>query len=150
MYTTLGLTWINKSLVYLSYPVDRINKGVIYRLWVPDNFINKTLRHCHSRLARQYYHMSHYKSLDLLDYSVSWEIVWSRPAYRRLISYHSNLLEIFPKFASCMFNLLWLVSVSEQYLVKNPPTTTQTGAELTSLSIFLQLFSLTNFSCTQH
>ena len=39
--------------MYKSYPVDRINTQVIYRLAVPDNFVNKTRRQCHSLLAGQ-------------------------------------------------------------------------------------------------
>ena len=42
LYTPLELAWI-----------DRINIQVIYRLQVPDNFVNKTWLHCHSWLAWQ-------------------------------------------------------------------------------------------------
>ena len=34
-------------------PADRINTRVIYRLYVPDNSVNKAWRHCHFWLARQ-------------------------------------------------------------------------------------------------
>ena len=39
--------------MYLSYPVDRINTQVTYRLQVPDTLVNKTWRHPHSWLAGQ-------------------------------------------------------------------------------------------------
>ena len=45
---------INRSLVYKSFPVDRINTQVTYPFYVPDNFANKTRVHCHSWPAGQY------------------------------------------------------------------------------------------------
>ena len=58
---------IDRSLVVLSYPQDRINTQVIYRftsIHVSSSevctlvfylaIVNKVLRHCHSWLARQY------------------------------------------------------------------------------------------------
>ena len=53
LYTPLELMRINRSLVYLSYPVDRINTQATYRLQVPDTLVNKTWRHPHSWLAGQ-------------------------------------------------------------------------------------------------
>ena len=44
LYTPLELTRIDRSLVLLSYPADRLNTQVIYRLQVPDTFVNKTWR----------------------------------------------------------------------------------------------------------
>ena len=52
---------IDRSRVYLSYPQDRINTQVIYRFALVQAFqvafyrtiVNKVLRHCHSRFARQ-------------------------------------------------------------------------------------------------
>ena len=51
--TPLLLTRIDRSLVYKSYPADRINTEEIYRFLCLDNFVNKTGRHCHSWLAGQ-------------------------------------------------------------------------------------------------
>ena len=59
----LGLI-IDRSLVYQSYPQDRINTQVIYRFAINSSsevytfvfylaIVNKVLRHCHSWLARQ-------------------------------------------------------------------------------------------------
>ena len=48
---TLHLMRIDRSLMYLSYPVDMINTQVIYRFLVTDNCVNITSRHCHSWLA---------------------------------------------------------------------------------------------------
>ena len=44
---------LSLPLVYLSYPADGFNTQVIYRLYVPDNFVSKPRRHCHSWLAGQ-------------------------------------------------------------------------------------------------
>ena len=53
---------IDRSLVYQSYPQDRINTQVIYRIALAKvdidvlhivTIVNKILRHCHSWLARQ-------------------------------------------------------------------------------------------------
>ena len=53
LYTPLELARIDRSLVYKSYPQDMINTQVIYRLQIPDNFVNKTCRHYHSWLTGQ-------------------------------------------------------------------------------------------------
>ena len=50
---------IDRSLVYESYPQDRINAQVIYRFALAQvmfnlTVVNKILRHCHFWLARQY------------------------------------------------------------------------------------------------
>ena len=49
---------IDRSLVFLSYPQDRINTQVIYRFALAQvkfnsAIVNKELRHCHSWLAGQ-------------------------------------------------------------------------------------------------
>ena len=41
LYTALKSMRIDKSLMYLSHPEDRINTQVIYRLQAPVNFVNK-------------------------------------------------------------------------------------------------------------
>ena len=54
VYTSLELMRIDRSLVYQSYPADRINTQVIYRFQVTHSFANKAWRHCHSWLVGQY------------------------------------------------------------------------------------------------
>ena len=53
LYTPPELTRINRSLVYLSYPVDRINTQATHQPQVPDTLVNKTWRHPRSWLAGQ-------------------------------------------------------------------------------------------------
>ena len=68
---------IDRSPVYQSYPADRIYTQVIYRFVVPDKFVNKTLRHCHSGWQDSTCtHCHHaFKCLSITLYLCSGEII---------------------------------------------------------------------------